>query len=356
MKILHTSDLHLCSPLTSRLSGEKREIRRAELLNTFFRLCEEAVKIGCEAVIVAGDLFDEKKISPVALESVMTVIKGFPGLTFFYLPGNHEGDAVRGQKKKLPTNLLVFGDEWTAYTLNGVSFVGKSGMNLNLFSGLNLDRKGKNVVILHGSLTDRERYVGDIGIREAAGLGIDYLALGHYHAYSENKLDQRCRAVYPGTPEGRGFDEAHPCGYVVVDTDKNFDAVFVPFAKRRLHDISVDITDISTQYMLECKLNDTLSRISPLDLVRINLTGKRKDSLNIDIKGLEMRHGGRFFHIEIISSATADFSVEELRFDKSFKGEFIRAVLKDDTLDDGEKSRIIDAGIAALTGGPIENG
>jgi DNA repair exonuclease SbcCD nuclease subunit len=44
MKIIHTSDLHLKSPLTSKLSAEKAVIRAKELEESFARLCDGAEK------------------------------------------------------------------------------------------------------------------------------------------------------------------------------------------------------------------------------------------------------------------------------------------------------------------------
>ena len=62
MKILHTSDLHLDSPLTTRLDSKKVRERKNELLLSFKRLSELADREGSEAFIIAGDLFDSERI------------------------------------------------------------------------------------------------------------------------------------------------------------------------------------------------------------------------------------------------------------------------------------------------------
>ena len=61
MKIVHTSDLHLGSALTSRLSPEKTKERKAELISSFERSVEEAALRGATVYIIAGDLFDTEK-------------------------------------------------------------------------------------------------------------------------------------------------------------------------------------------------------------------------------------------------------------------------------------------------------
>ena len=63
-------------------------------------------------------------------------------------------------------------------------------------------------MVLHGELRDKSAQGGVIGLTEAANKNIDYMALGHYHTYSEAQIDKRGVAVYSGTPEGRG-GEAH---------------------------------------------------------------------------------------------------------------------------------------------------
>ncbi|MCM1083087.1 MAG: hypothetical protein NC393_05185 [Clostridium sp.] len=46
MKIIHCADLHLDSKLNANLDGAKKRERKAELLGTFTRLIDYAVKIG----------------------------------------------------------------------------------------------------------------------------------------------------------------------------------------------------------------------------------------------------------------------------------------------------------------------
>ena len=70
---------------------------------------------------------------------------------------------------------------------------------------------------LHGELKDKCSAPETIGIKEATGKNIDYLALGHYHSYSGAVIDERGSAVYSGTPEGRGFDEAGDKGFIMLN-------------------------------------------------------------------------------------------------------------------------------------------
>ena len=89
MKILHTSDIHIDSPLTSRLPADKVRQRRRELLSNFARLVDEARANSAKAIIIAGDLFDSEKISRQALDTAAQIIESATDITLFYLHGNH---------------------------------------------------------------------------------------------------------------------------------------------------------------------------------------------------------------------------------------------------------------------------
>ena len=63
MKFIHTADIHLASPLSSKLPAEKAIIRGREIEETFLGVIKNAAKIGAEAIIIAGDLFDSKRVT-----------------------------------------------------------------------------------------------------------------------------------------------------------------------------------------------------------------------------------------------------------------------------------------------------
>ena len=75
MKIIHTSDIHLASPLTSKLSGGKAKKRAAELKERFSEICMGAEASGAEAVIIAGDLFDTQRITKSDIDSALSAIE-----------------------------------------------------------------------------------------------------------------------------------------------------------------------------------------------------------------------------------------------------------------------------------------
>ena len=350
MKILHTSDLHLASPLSSRLSPDAARIRRREISEVFARLCEAARAEGCAAMIIAGDLFDTDCVSRPAIEAVLQTMKSERTISFFYLAGNHEGEIIRKSALEIPRNLFIFGEEWTSFSAGDVVISGRSSLKKGAFDELKLSDNMKNIVVLHGELRDHTD-TDVIGKRDAVERGIDYLALGHYHSYDEIALDKRTRAVYCGTPEGRGFDEVGEKGYIVIDTDKTgLPSRFVPFAKRTIRWIKLDITGVGTQDELYERIGAGLTTVDRSSLVRVELVGEYKEGLWKSTEGIEKRFGTGFFHFEVLDSSRLELDYEKLKYDKTLKGEFIRLVISDDSIPQDMKEKIISCGLYSLLG------
>ncbi len=345
MRLIHTADLHLGSPLSTHLPREKARVRRAELQATLSRLCDEARRVLADGIIIAGDIFDSDKPTRTYVESFLSTVRRYSDISFFCLLGNHDGGVSFGNGK--PENLHLFGESFTEYRIGDVSIIGKNKTSKNVFDTLCLDRKRKNIVVLHGALGGS----GDDGIllSGARHLGIDYLALGHYHKYSSTVIDERGISVYSGTPEGRGFDEAHECGYVLIDTDGKISHKFVSFAKRQIMSITVDISEALSSYDVELALRRVLDKITSESIVKVTLSGRRQRDAIYDTHYLYTLLSDSFFHLEIKDEASYAITERDLSYDKSLRGEFIRQALSAG-LDEDTLRRVIDMGLRALSG------
>ena len=351
MKILHTSDVHIDSPLTSRLPQSKVRERRKELLSRFVKLVENAIYHGAKAVIIAGDLFDSQRASKKAIDTVLNTIEDSANITFFYLIGNHEGDVLRNCGRALPGNLKIFGEEWTYFNIDDVTFAGRSNISQNMFDSLSLSGDRKNIVVLHGELRDRSSSPDIIGLKDAQGKNIDYLALGHYHHYSSEAIDDRGAAVYCGTPEGRGFDETGDKGYVLISTDgTRVLHSFCSMAKRRLYIVPLELDGIVRTTEIGDRAERVLSGIQRDDIVRLELTGRYFPNLFKDTDSLVRTFERRFYYFEVKDSSRIAINPDDFKNDMSLKGEFIRTISSDGSLSDEEKEKIIACGISALMG------
>ena len=352
MIFIHTSDLHLGSALSTRLNGTKQKERRRELLDSFVRITEEACIRGARAILIAGDLFDTVRPKRTLKNEVIAIIRANPEIDFLYVCGNHEGTALYENGEDLPTNLKLFGTDWTYYSYGQVTVAGRTKLGHGIFDTLRLDPEKKNVVMLHGALSDGLSTDGEtIGLKDTLGRGIDYLALGHYHTYSKVNIDERGVAVYSGTPEGRGFDETGACGVSLISTDgESIRSEFIPTAKRETVIRYVDISDCKNALEVDAALYDELKRIDGKNLVRAVLKGKHIPELKFDTGSLTAHYERNFYYLEVKDESGIAINPDDYRYDRTLKGEFIRLVLEKEGLTPEMKDRIIRMGIGALMG------
>ncbi len=348
MRIVHTSDLHIDSPLTSRLSELRAEERRRELIFNFERLIEKTRELGAAVMIIAGDLFDKERVSSRAKNAVLSAIRRAEDIVFLYLPGNHERDALAFEE--LPKNMKTFGRSWTYFETDSLLFAGRSECAEGMFSELRSVKNKKTIAVLHGEAVARSGEDGKIGLSELRGTGIAYLALGHYHTYSR-KTEGGCAVVYSGTPEGRGFDEAGEKGFSLIEYENGvLTDRFIPFASRRLHDLKIDVSGAAGTWELENIVENRLRDIPQDDLVRVTLVGEHPIGLIKNVRGIAYRYSDVFYYFEIHDASRVAILASDFRYDKTLKGEFVRLVMGDEGLSETEKKKIIAAGLSALAG------
>lgn len=354
MRIIHTSDVHLDSPLTARLTPDRIRERKEELITSFRRSIERAISLGATGYIIAGDLFDTERVSRSTLENLMAIIEAAGEMTFFYLFGNHEKRLLTESGVALPKNLRIFEDDWTYFRLDDVVVAGRATTSADMFKTLTLDPERKNVVVLHGELCDRSDEGGAIGIKDIEGLPIDYLALGHYHSYSERKIGSRCTAVYCGTPEGRGFDEIGEKGVVLLDIDRyGTRHELLRCSKRTLHLVEADISGARNSVDVERAVENATRDIPSTDLVRVLLVGERAIDLCYHPTAVAEREGVRFYHFELRDESRLRINAEDYALDRSLKGEFIRSVMSA-SIPEGLRDKVITAGLRALMGEELD--
>ena len=75
IKIIHTGDLHLCSPLLNM--GDKSQIRKRELLETFSEIIKLAETEKADALFIAGDLFETSNPDAETLKYVCGEFENF---------------------------------------------------------------------------------------------------------------------------------------------------------------------------------------------------------------------------------------------------------------------------------------
>ncbi|MCX5747958.1 MAG: DNA repair exonuclease [Proteobacteria bacterium] len=230
-RLLHTADWHLGKPFPAFDEAAEKTLRRArlEVLTEVFAAATRSV---VDAVICAGDLFDNPDPGPPWWQGLLDILNRLPPAfpPVFLLPGNHDplltesvwapGHAFRAG---LPAFVRVvdrddFCEEIKpGLVLHAVPCRSKAGASdpVEKLPPRTPGDESVRVGLVHGQTFDIPGHDMNFPIRPevARARGLDYLALGDTHGY--RVVQESPPVVYPGSPEPTSFDEVDP-GHVVL--------------------------------------------------------------------------------------------------------------------------------------------
>lgn len=338
MKVIHTADIHLDSPLAGVADGK---LRRAELLQTVADIAQYALQHGVQAVVVAGDLFDGRATSQT-VQSVADIV-AHSGAQWFVLKGNH-GESAPYQALQKLCNINLFEDQWRTYRVGNVAITGRElGNNDALhWQHLRLDSSMYNIVALHCDVENPAYGLFDGNTLVAQGA--NYVALGHRHAFWQTRLG-KTKICYSGVPEVRGFDENTQSGFVVLDTDTD-SATFVPHQIRTIQNVEVQIAADITSWQLSNRLLQATAACNGNNYLNLVLKG----STPVDIDAARIAQTtlkDKFFALRVKDQTTLALDLEQLSKEVSLRGEFVKLALQ---LQEEEQQLVLKLGLAALAG------
>jgi DNA repair exonuclease SbcCD nuclease subunit len=230
-RLLHTADWHLGKRFPSFDESAEKDLRRARL-DVLSEVFAAATRSTVDAVLCAGDLFDEPNPGPDWWRGLLDILRRLPPEfpPIFLLPGNHDpllADSVWAAshpfRAGLPTFVRVVDREdfreeiKPGLVLYAVPCLSKAGA-ADPVERIPARASGDNSVrvgLVHGTTFDLANCEMNFPIRAggARARGIDYLAIGDTHGYRVVQDDPP--VVYPGAPEPSAFDEVDP-GHVVL--------------------------------------------------------------------------------------------------------------------------------------------
>ncbi|MCQ2493488.1 MAG: metallophosphoesterase family protein [Lachnospiraceae bacterium] len=363
MKIIHCADIHLDSPMAS-LPKEIAAKRREELLLAFRHMVEYAHANYINTILISGDLFDRKKPSATAVNTVTGLIATYRDINFYYLRGNHDCGELYDDES-IPDNLIMFNEDWSRLCIADksdgagcdivVCGIEPASTNKELCNHVPaLDMNAFNIVMLHGEAGEN----ADISLRSLRGCGIDYLALGHIHSHKYAELDKRGAYCYPGCLEARGFDECGEHGFVVLDIDRitrTHSIKLISSPIRAIHKLELDISDCADSTdIFEAARRLVEDNVKSSDeMFLLELVGSTDIGCDRNNHMLEQYFDNNYYLARVHDSSEYRVDYDDYALDESLKGEFVRLVKADLSLSEEDKAAIIRLGIKALRGEEI---
>ncbi len=372
MKILHTGDIHLDSPF-SGVSPADAENAKRELRRTFSEMMHYAAENDIDMVLLAGDVFDCSFATPDTARVMMRELEDVR-IPVVISPGNHDPYTENSiwKKKVFPKNVHIFTkNELTCFTFEGLGarVYGAAFTDANMKScpldGKRAEDDGKiNLLCVHGDTTDPFSNKCPMTASAILAFGADYTALGHIHNPAAANAALRAKGVagaYCGCPQGRDFGECGVKGaYVVTVDETGASAEFVPFSGKVYKSITAELDGAET---MEDVISEVRAAIAGEEtdentLLRVTLKGHASPDLVILCDEIEKACDSGLYSIEVTDETVPSLSAEELREDKSIRGEVFRLLSpkleSEDPAVRDEATAALRYALAALSGRAIE--
>jgi DNA repair exonuclease SbcCD nuclease subunit len=264
IKILHSADWHLGSPLLQKASLKTALMGVPEQIAA---LCKQE---NCDMMLLSGDLFDGIP-SADTVQAVRNALEG-ASVPVFISPGNHDfvSPGSPWLTESWPENVHIFThpvmEAVDVPHLNccvyGAGFLSMDCPGLlEDFSPTHTEKYA--VGVLHGDPTQLSSPYCPITSEQVSQSKLHYLALGHIHKGDSFHAGSTLCA-WPGCPMGRGYDETGEKGVLIVTVDETANARFVPLNVPKFFDLAVDVNT---------SLDTVLPPLGNEDYYRITLVG-----------------------------------------------------------------------------------
>ena len=280
MRFIHISDLHLGRGFSAKRYGEAFAAARSrELLGCLERIVEEANRKEVDVILCAGDLLHSEDVTLEELRNINAVLDRLERAMFVAISGNHDAQTASSPYRRLDwtPKFYLCPPGWGRAALSQYEVMlhyyswDQKEIRQPLLQEASFSRRGKyNILLLHGDTQDPKSSYLPLDLQALAGLGMDYIALGHVH-----QPQQLAPGIwYSGSPEPLDFGEGGEHGFVLGELDESgLRAEFVPFSKRQYREATVEVEPEDAPLTLEEKAAAQMQP-HPEDIWTLTLTGR----------------------------------------------------------------------------------
>lgn len=231
LKFIHTSDIHLDSPLRGLeyYEGAPVDSIRGATRQAFKNLVELAISEEVDFVLIAGDLYDgdwKDYNTGLFFASEMSKLRE-AGIRVFIVSGNHDAASQISRQLRMPDNVKVFPTKKPeTITIDDfdIAIHGQSFANQAITEDLSTAYPDAisghfNIGLLHTSATGREGHepYAPCTVEGLLSKGYDYWALGHVH--KREVLYKEPWIIFSGCIQGRHIREIGEKGCTLIAVD-----------------------------------------------------------------------------------------------------------------------------------------
>ena len=340
-RFVHTADWQLGKQFANIPgdAGAALRDRRVETVRAIGRLAAER---GADAVLVAGDAFDDNAVADRTLIRMMEALKAFPG-EWVFIPGNHDSALAdsawtRLQHRNPPANVHLALEPETPLPLAGGRAVLLPAVlqrrheidDLTAwFDRAETPEGAIRIGLAHGSvpefLPDSSGAPNPVAAGRANAARLDYLALGDWHGTLE--INERTR--YSGTPETDSFASSDPGNVLVV-------AVSGPGAPPEVEKVATghfswqsEAAEVRSADDIEA-LDRRIAELAPEPgrcLLRLTLSGAVDLAARARLRGRLEHWGALLHHLDVREDSLLDEPSDD-DLDRIDRGGFVRTAVE----------------------------
>ena len=352
MRILLVADLHLDTAF-GWAGPALGDVLRANLRTTLDRIATLAREARADTLLCGGDLFDQARATPKTLAHLRETF-GQLDVPVHLTPGDDDwyGPSSPYRQVDWTPNVHVFTEpRLSPVTLDdGVTLWGGAhdspASTGGFLDGFHVKRGGVNLALFHGCETGTTAAAvpyAPFTVEQVEAAGLDHALLGHVHTPVDHRL-----FTYPGNPCPLVPGETGPRGAVLVtiDGDGSVERTRYDVAGGRVHEVAVDVTGATRAAEVHEQVEAAVADLA--GVVRVTLHGALAPSVDLaglsglgdHLDGLVLRQGRVGIGIDL----------ESLARERTVRGQFVRDVRADPSLDEETRTRVLLAGLRALDG------
>jgi predicted phosphodiesterase len=376
-RLLHLADLHLGWTPRDVPNDVAHAIRRGR-----DALLGEAVNLALservDLVVIAGDLFEHYRPEPALVAGVVRELQRLQaaGIALITVPGNHDElsyarSVYRVEAERWPGVLVTRPDPGPVASLElagarvavtALAYVGGVTPVREPLRSFPRAEGDLALAIFHGTLVSSARQPGDpfaggrslpIDRAALADAGFDYVALGHLHVPSRQRLGAVGLALYPGCVGGKGPRDPGSTAWTLVELGNGGVRVEerpAPVAPVWSRDLDVGAFD--DPQALAAAIADLGGASS---FARVRLVGALAFDLDVVRLRAEAAPYFRALAIEDATTSVAPALLDRLANQPTVRGAFVRQLVErlERAEDEDERALVTRAlrhGLAALAG------
>jgi exonuclease SbcD len=292
------------------------------------------------------------------MQFVRDVFADLHPLPVFVSPGNHDwfGAASLYQRADWTPNVHIFKSSsltpaaiCDGLTLWGAAHRAPAG-TAGFLDDFRVRGEGVHLALFHGSergwFSEQGQGKGlhaPFDAAQIASAGLQHAFLGHYH-----RAKAAATHTYPGNPCPLTFGEEAGRGAVVITLEQD------GALKRESRDVAacsvevlaVDITGCDSRQDVRNLLTERLQTCS--GFVRVELFGELPPQAEIDPQILDGLGGHLAAMVVSVEQVRVAYDLDKIAQEQTVRGEFVRSVRSDPSLQDGDRYRVLVTGLRAL--------